>query len=143
MATINEIVTELEAFYKGYIDSFNREDIDMYSQSFDYPYAMILGDKGLALTRDETAHQRFYTSLMINLKERGWVRSGIDQFKAWPYADNLALIMADAIRYRADGSVIEKVRATYTVRRAGNNWKIVALAMVTPPFLGPGEIPRR
>ena len=82
MATANEIVTELEAFYKGYIDAFNREDIDMYSQTFDYPYAMILGDKGLAVCKDETGHQRFYTSLMINLKERGWARSGVDQIQS-------------------------------------------------------------
>ena len=142
MANAAEIVSELEAFYKGYIDAFNREDIDMYSQTFDYPYAMILGDKGLALCRDEAAHQRFYTSLMINLKERGWMRSGVDQMKVWPYAENLAMIIADATRYRAGGSVIEKVRATYTVRRDGKNWKIAALSEVKPPFLGPGEIPR-
>lgn len=141
MPSASEIVNELQTFYKGYIDAFNREDIDMYTQTFAFPYAFIVGDKGLALCNDETAHQRFYTNISINLKERGWARSGIDQVKAWPYAENLAMILADVTRYRADNSVIEKVRATYTVRRDGKNWKIVALSEVKPPFLGPGEVP--
>ena len=141
MASASEIVNELETFYKGYIDAFNREDIDMYTQTFAFPYAFIVGDKGLALCHDETGHQRFYTNISINLKERGWARSGVDQVKAWPYAENLAMILADVTRYRADNSVIEKVRATYTVRRDGKNWKIVALSEVKPPFLGPGEVP--
>ncbi|MGH8336052.1 MAG: DUF6841 family protein [Gammaproteobacteria bacterium] len=140
MPSASEIVTELETFYKGYIDAFNREDIDMYTQTFAFPYAFIIGEKGLALCHDETGHQRFYTNISINLKERGWARSGIDQVKAWPYAENLAMILADVTRYRADNSVIEKVRATYTVRRDGKNWKIVALSEVKPPFLGPGEV---
>jgi hypothetical protein len=141
MPSANEIVNDLQTFYKGYIDAFNREDIDMYTQTFAFPYAFIVGDKGLALCKDETAHQRFYTNISIGLKERGWARSGIDQVKAWPYAENLAMILADVTRYRADNSVIEKVRATYTVRRDGKNWKIVALSEVKPPFLGPGEVP--
>jgi hypothetical protein len=142
MASASEIVNELEIFYRGYIDAFNREDIDMYTQTFAFPYAFISGEKGLALCHDEAGHQRFYTNISINLKERGWVRSGIDQFKAWPYTENLAMIMADATRYRADNAVIEKVRATYTVRRDGKNWKIVALSEVKSPFLGPGDVSR-
>jgi hypothetical protein len=140
MPSTNEIVAELETFYKGYIDAFNREDIDMYTQTFAFPYAFVTGEKGLAVCKDETGHQHFYTTISISLKERGWARSGVDQVKVWPYAENLAMIMADVTRYRADNSAIEKVRATYTVRRDGKNWKIVALSEVKPPFLGPGAV---
>lgn len=142
MASANEIVSELESFYKGYIDSFNREDIDMYTQSFAFPYAFVTGAKGLAICNNESDHQRFYTNIAISLKERGWARSVTDQIKAWPYSDTLAMILADVTRYRADNSVIEKVRATYTLRRDGKAWKIVTLSEVAPPFLGPGAVPR-
>jgi NTF2-like protein (DUF6841) len=142
MATASEIVSELESFYKGYIDSFNREDIDMYTQTFAFPYAAVTGAKGLAICSSESDHQRFYTNISINLKGRGWARSATDQIKVWPYTENLAMIMADVTRYRADNSVIEKVRATYTLRRDGKAWKIVTLSEVAPPFLGPGAVPR-
>jgi len=142
MATVSEIVSELESFYKGYIDSFNREDIDMYTQTFAFPYAVVSGARGLAVCKDESDHQRFYTNISISLKERGWARSVTDQIQVWPYGDTLAMILADVTRYRADNSVIEKVRATYTLRKDGKAWKIVTLSEVAPPFLGPGAVPR-
>jgi hypothetical protein len=79
---------------------------------------------------------------MADLKERGWARSDIDQLRTWPLAEDLAMILADVTRYKVDGSVLERVRACYTVRRDTRNWKIVTLCEIKPPFLGPGDLPR-
>jgi hypothetical protein len=57
-------------------------------------------------------------------------------------AENLEMVMADYSRYKSDGTILENGRACYTVRRDGKAWKIVALAEVKPPFLGPGDVPR-
>jgi hypothetical protein len=141
MPAATEIVTELETFYKGYIDAFNREDIDAFSEAFSYPYAFVTGERGLATCASESDHQRFFGKIMSDLKSRGWVRSGIDRVKAWPFADNLAMIVADYKRYKADGSILEQGRACYTVRREGKAWKMVTIAEVKPPFLGPGDLP--
>lgn len=141
MPAASEIVTELETFYKGYIDAFNREDIDAFSEAFSYPYAFVTGERGLATCATESDHQRFFGKIMSDLKSRGWVRSGIDRVKAWPFADNLAMIVADYKRYKADGSILEQGRACYTVRREGKAWKMVTIAEVKPPFLGPGDLP--
>jgi uncharacterized NTF2-like protein DUF6841 len=141
MPAASEIVTELETFYKGYIDAFNREDIDAFSEAFSYPYAFVTGERGLASCATESDHQRFFGKIMSDLKSRGWVRSGIDRVKAWPFADNLAMIVADYKRYKADGSILEQGRACYTVRREGKAWKMVTIAEVKPPFLGPGDLP--
>jgi uncharacterized NTF2-like protein DUF6841 len=141
MPAATEIVSELETFYKGYIDAFNREDIDAFSEAFSYPYAFVTGERGLASCATESDHQRFFGKIMSDLKSRGWVRSGIDRVKAWPFADNLAMIVADYKRYKADGSILEQGRACYTVRREGKAWKMVTIAEVKPPFLGPGDLP--
>ena len=141
MPAASEIVNELETFYKGYIDAFNREDIDAFSEAFSYPYAFVTGERGLASCATESDHQRFFGKIMSDLKSRGWVRSGIDRVKAWPFADNLAMIVADYKRYKADGSILEQGRACYTVRREGKAWKMVTIAEVKPPFLGPGDLP--
>jgi hypothetical protein len=141
MPNAREIVSELETFYKGYIDAFNREDIDAFSEAFSYPYAFVTGERGLASCATESDHQRFFGKIMSDLKSRGWVRSGIDRVKAWPFADNLAMIVADYKRYKADGSILEQGRACYTVRREGKAWKMVTIAEVKPPFLGPGDLP--
>jgi hypothetical protein len=142
MANSEQIVRELEKFYTHYIDCFNREDIDLYLQTFDLPFTMLSGERGATVFADEAARQRFYTQVMSSIHERGWARSGIDSVKVWPLAENLATLMADVTRYKKDGSIIERLRAFYTIRNDGKGWKIVTMAMANPPFPGPGDIPR-
>ena len=142
MISAEEISTELEAFYQSYIAAFNREDIDAFTESFAYPYAWITGRHGLTQCATESDHQRSFGKIMADLKERGWARSDINQLKAWALAEDLAMILADATRYKADGSILERVRACYIVRRGAKGWKIVALSEVKPPFLGPGNLER-
>jgi len=142
MPTAVEISGELESFYRGYIDAFNREDVDHLSDCFALPYAFITGERGLSVTADEGAHQGFFSRLAIDLKARGWARSAIDRLKTFLFADNLAMIVADYTRYKSDGSVLERGRACYTAQHNGKSWKFVALSEVKPPFLGPGDLPR-
>jgi hypothetical protein len=142
MTTTEQIAKDLEDFYKSYINAFNREDVDAFTESFGYPYAWISGSRGISQCATESDHQRSFTKIIADLKDRGWVRSGIDQLKAWPLAEDLAMILADVTRYKADGSVLERVRACYTTRREGKNWKIITLSEVRPPFLGPGDLAR-
>jgi len=140
--TTDQICKELKAFYQSYIAAFNREDIDAFTETFAYPYAWITGGYGLSQCASESDHQRRFGKIMADLKERGWVRSDVDQLKTWPLAEDLATILADVTRYKADGSVLERVRACYSLRRDSKNWKIVTLSEVKPPFLGPGDLPR-
>ena len=142
MLTTDQISEELEAFYKSYIAAFNREDIDAFTESFAYPYAWITGRHGLSQCATESDHQRGFGKIMADLKERGWGRSDIERLKTWALAEDLAMIIADVVRHKDDGSILERVRACYTVRRDANGWKIVTLSEVKPPFLGPGDLPR-
>jgi len=79
---------------------------------------------------------------MLDLKARGWVRGGIDRFTAWAFTDDLAMVLTDFTRYKADGSILDAGRACYTVRRQGKAWKMLTITEVKPPFLGPGNLPR-
>lgn len=142
MTHSDQIVREIEQFYARYIDGFNREDIDLFMQSFDLPFVALSGEHGATVFADEAAQQRFYTQTMIAIQGRGWARSVVDRLKAWPLANNLATLMADVTRYKKDGSILERLRAFYTLRNDGKSWKIVTLSMASPPFPGPGEIPR-
>ena len=103
--------------------------------------SLITGRYGLSQCATESDHQRSFAKIMADLKERGWVRSAINQLKAWALTEDLAMILADVTRHEADGSILEWVRACYTVRRDTKGWKIV-MSEVKPPFLGPGDLTR-
>jgi len=138
MSDVNTIVREVEAFYRAFIDGFNREDTDMYLRLFCYPNALLSGEQGMTINAKESFQQRFYQELMASIQGLGWERTGVDRLQAWPLADNLAMLVADIVRYKKDDSVLERGRYCYTLRKDGNVWKILTLTEVKPPFPGPG-----
>jgi hypothetical protein len=142
MPTAVEIQKELETFYSAYIDAFNREDLDRFLDFFAIPYAFVTGERGLMTTASEGDHQNAFSRIMLDIKNRGWARSGIDKLKTWVYTSDLGMILADYTRYKADNSILEQGRACYTVRRDGKSWKIVTLSEIKAPFLGPGDVQR-
>ncbi len=139
--TSEEIVRELETFYRHYIDVFNRED-PAFFECFAHPYAMLSGERGLAPVANDADNRKNFGRTMAGIKQRGWVRSGIDSITAWPLADDFGMILSDVTRYKADNSVLEKIRAMYLLRRDGGKWKMMTISEIKPPFLGPGDITR-
>jgi len=142
MPNAAEVAQELETFYRGYIDSFNREDLDQFLTCFGLPYAWVSGERGLSVTSTEGDHQKGFSRVMLDIKQRGWARSGIDRLKTWALGPDLGMILADYTRYKADGTILEQGRACYTARRDGKAWKIIALSEIKPAYLGPGDVPR-
>jgi hypothetical protein len=131
------IAQEIDAFYRGFIDGFNREDTDMYLRSFCYPNATLSGEQGLTIRTKESEQQRFYQEIMTAIQGRGWDHTGVDHLQAWPLGSALATLVADIVRYKKDKTVIERGRYWYTVRKDGGNWKVLTLVEVKPPFTGP------
>ncbi len=134
MADAETIVREVEAFYRAFIDGFNREDTDMYLRSFCYPNAMLSGERGMTVNAKESDQQRFYQEVMVSIQGRGWERTGIDRLQVWPLADPMAMLVADITRYKKDGSVLERGRYCYTLREDRGAWKILTLTEVKPPL---------
>ena len=141
VSTPEEIVHELEIFYRHYIDVFNREDAGFF-ECFAQPYAMVSGERGLAVVANDADNRKSFGRTMATLHQSGWVRSGIDSITAWALADNFGMILSDVTRYKADNTVLEKIRAMYMVRRDGGKWKIMTISEIKPPFLGPGGVAR-
>ena len=138
MAEANAIIQELEAAYHHYIEVFNRQDTAGFVGCYTHPHSMLTGAQGMVVTHTEADHQRGYERMMVGLRESGWERSGIDRVQIWPFSTSLGQLVADVTRYKKDGSVLEKLRASYMFRREGGVWKILSLSLVEAPFSGPG-----
>ena len=136
-----EIIGGVEAFYRAYIDAFNREDIDRYADCFAPPYELIAGGN-VTTYATESELQQYAAQTLIDLKSRGWARSTVDLLKVWPLAAQQAMILADVTRYRGDDSIMLHARVGYIVIRTVKGWKIAAMIPLAGPFLGPGDLPR-
>ncbi|MCS6924873.1 MAG: hypothetical protein NZ578_03110 [Candidatus Binatia bacterium] len=134
------IIRAVQTFYRTYIDGFNREDEDAFLHAFHYPNAFLSGERGLILHTTETDQQRLYRQVMADLHMRRWGRSSIDRLQVWPFADDIAMLVADVTRYKKDGTTLEQLCACYLLRKGDGTWKILLLTDIRPPFCGPGEL---
>jgi hypothetical protein len=141
MPETDNIVRELESFYRRYIDIFNGQDTEQLIGCFAHPYGAVSGSRGFVPVAGVDEHRKSLLRAMLALKSRGWVRSEIDSVKAWPLSHRLGMIVSDVTRYKANGSVLEALRACYTLCRDDAAWRIVMLVEIKPPFLGPGDLP--
>lgn len=132
MPTTEEIIAEVEAFYRAYIDAFNREDIDSYADSFAPGYSFIRGEK-ITTFATEPELQQYSAQAFIDLKSRGWARSAVDLLKVSPLGDDQAMILAEVTRYRGDDSVLLRARVSYVVIRTAKGWKIAVMIPLAPP----------
>ncbi len=138
MADTNTLVREIETAYHHYIDVFNKEDTAGFVACYAHPHAMLSGEQGLSLVNSAAEHERGYHAIMKTLHKQEWGRSGIDRMQVFPFSDSLAQLVADVTRYKKDGSVLEKLRANYMLRREAGGWKFLSFWLVSPPFSGPG-----
>lgn len=142
MADADLLTKEMESFYRQYIDAFNAEELTGLAGHFSFPMGLIGGKRGMVVIKEPADFVRSMGKTKDFLRHRGWARTGVDRVHAWPTADGMGLLMTDFTRYREDGSVLERGRACYSVRRDAGAWKIVTLMEVAEPYLGPGNIPR-
>jgi hypothetical protein len=142
MANAEQLTAEMHAFYPRYIDSFNGYDQAAYVANFSFPCVLLGGKQAVIVVNDAASWVTMMANTKAIMKSKGWARTAIEKTYAWPTAPDMGLLMSDFLRYRSDGSVLMRGRACYTLRREGNQLKIIAMMEVAPPLLGPGDIPR-
>jgi ketosteroid isomerase-like protein len=129
-----QVAEEVEAAYRHYVDVFNSRDPAAIAAVYDHPHAQMLGEVGLSIVNDDADQQQWYDFVMTYLDAQQWGRTEIDDVWVWPLSEKLAQVVANVTRYRKDGSVLNHVRANYTLRRSDDTWKVV----LTFPLLDDG-----
>jgi ketosteroid isomerase-like protein len=142
MADTASIVHEVETAYSAYAGAFNHEDIATVVRYVASPYVMTIGAHDVMTAPTDEAVRHQFDGALAGMKARGWVKSDFQVVQIWPLSDNHALLMTDIVRFKADGSVLEKGRYIYQVRRGGQSWQITGVTDVEPPYAGPGDHPR-
>jgi ketosteroid isomerase-like protein len=140
MSSVEQIRKVLEAFYKSYAAAFNSKDVSAISECFACPCALITGH-GLNQCATESELQQLLERYLADLTERGWTRSEVGQIKIWPMAEDLAMVLADGTRHKADGSMLEPVRSCYTVRRTRRIGRLSRSRKSSRRFLAPAISP--
>ena len=93
---------------------------------------LFISDQGVRVMANAGELQAFIAGLMESLKARGFSRSEVADMRVNQMSENIALVSVRRIRYKTDGSELERLGETYTFRKIDNDWKVLA-AMVQDP----------
>lgn len=116
---------------KAYEEAWSRHDGEAVA-SFYFEPAMRVG-KGGPVVRATRAEQRaFFDGFLRGLVERGYARSAWEELDVRLLDPQTALASGITVRYRSDGTVLERVAVTYGLRDSAEGWKIFMSATHSP-----------
>lgn len=128
MASIEE---EIHETYSAYLAAFHTLEAEAVAPFFDPP-SLFISEGGSVQLTDRNEVVRFFRDLVAQLKARNYARSEVRDLTVHRLSDSLATASGLAIRLAADGSELERLGATYTLRKKPDGWKFVT-AVAYPP----------
>jgi len=117
---------EAEAFYHAYIDAFRRQDRAALAGTATAPMARIT-----PAGPEFMAHEPDLVVLAARTSWADTIDVRVEVLDATPERAHLRL--AHALRVRADGTPIERLRGVYVLLRQEGAWKIAAVSVIATP----------
>ncbi len=93
---------------------------------------MFISSQGVRVLADANEMAALIGRLMEGLKAHGFSRSEITEMKVNQMSERTALVSIRKIRYKTDGSELERLGETYTFLETGGDWKIAAAVVYDP-----------
>jgi NTF2-like protein (DUF6841) len=83
------------------------------------------------LTRGEV-EVGWVNAFVVRQRERGYARQEVPQLHVRQMSSNVAFASVEIVRYKAGGELLERVGASYVLRRTNEGWKITAVITHDP-----------
>ena len=120
-----------------------RETLDAYEQAwsrhdahavadFYFEPAMRLSKGGPVIRATRADQETFFDGYLRSFVARGYERSEWESLEVRLLDAQTALASGISVRYRADGSILERVAVTYDLWNTGSGWKILLSATHEP-----------
>lgn len=124
-------MTDVAKFLTGYYDTFSTLDIESIAPFFNEPCVFI---SSLGVTDAPTHHavRDVFRAIAEGLRAKGYSRSELANLNVKSMSDTTSLASGLAIRYRLDGSELERVGVTYIVQKSDKGWRIVVTVIHDP-----------
>lgn len=121
MTTATATITQA---FERYVDTFQSLDPKATLRHLQVP-ALVLDARGPLVLSNEAEAEAFLTNVMRDLEARGYARSEFVESHLHVLSEALAVVSVSRIRYADTGRELERLGETYTLRKTGDDWKIV------------------
>jgi ketosteroid isomerase-like protein len=114
----------IRTFYAAYIDTFHTLDAKAVANFYAAP-CLFVTDTAVVLMSTAADIEKLFGQLIEQLKARDYDHSDIPKLEVERLSPHLAQVSGLAIRYAKDGNELERIGATYTLRKTGDSWHFV------------------
>ena len=124
--------TEVGRMLGEYYRAFSTLSVQAILPYLNQP-AMLVGPAGAIALPTPSAIEPIFGPVMEGLRTRGFGRSelGAEEIRILSAKD--ALATGIAIRYKTDGTELERAGITYLLRKSDDGWKIAAMVLHGAP----------
>lgn len=126
---------EIRRFYDRYLDAFHTGNAAAVAPFYRAP-CLFIADQGVTLLETGAEIERLFGQVIVGLRERNYARSEVRDVQIKELSDRLALFSGLAVRYTMTGEELERLSATYTLRKSDDTgWQIVTAVAHGPDTL--------
>ncbi len=109
-----------------YASAFSTFDVQSTVRYYHEPIVFIT-EKGMVVKATRAEAESRLTPLWESLKARGYARSKYAGLRVKQLSDGIALASGVAVRNTADGKELNRIGATYVLRKTSEGWKLAVL----------------
>lgn len=124
----NEAVDQVIADYYRDFSTLNVQSILPY---FHEP-CLLLGPQGVFPVADRAAVAAVFGPVMEGLRAKGYGRSEFESGDVKLLSSSAARIGGVAVRYKADGQLLERVGVTYVLHKTEAGWQFATVILHDP-----------
>ena len=126
---------EIRRFYDRYLDAFHTGNAAAVAPFYRAP-CLFIADQDVTLLETDAEIEHLFRHVIAGLRERNYARSEVRDVQIKELSDRLALFSGLAVRYTAPGEELERLSATYTLRKSDDTgWQIVTVVAHGPDTL--------
>jgi ketosteroid isomerase-like protein len=122
---------EVAGTLQAYESAWSRHDADAIA-SFYYEPAVRVGRAGPHVRPSRADQISFFNGFLQGLVDRGYASSTWEELNVRLLDEQTAIAGGITVRYRADGTVFERLGVTYGLYKTNEGWKIFMSATHAP-----------
>ena len=125
---------DIRQFYASYLDTFHTGEAKAMVPFYHAP-CLFITDQGVMLLSNEAEIEKLFAQIIEGLKGRNYSHTEVTDVQIKELSVEMALFSGLAVRYTKTGEELERLSATYTMRKSNKAWQFITVVAHSPETL--------
>ena len=122
---------EIVEFFKSYMLDINERGLQAITDYFNAP-SFVISQDGVSSLASNKEVAAFFQPQFDAMESQGFTRAEATEMNVKVLSDNAAIASNVVVRYKQDGSELNRTAITYTLHKNSHGWKIAVLMLHDP-----------